>query len=491
MKFHRIAAAALSCVIAAGALAYTAIPAAAAGEKLVCVGDSITEGIHFPNLNDWNTATFTNCYPKLVADKLGATLYNAGISGAATVGADRVGNGDKVDGWINHTRKKDKIQYCDILTIMLGTNDAPTWSARKALYKECYTDIVNAYRAKNPNLKLYVLTSPYTPNSQYAALEREIVPLQKQLAQELGGTVIDVYMYTKAYTQAHTEADFIDEIDTAKGLRVHPGENGHKVIADIVYAGITGTPVPDYIAATTTTTTTTTKRPTTTTTTTKRPTTTTTTTAASAPGTTVASDKTTATKPTRVPVTRPTLSEEQRQALLDTTGEQKVAAQSGLTLLAESGTFAEGTTVSITVKPNKTESAALNRALTTFQGVGQYIPYILTADSQPAGTVKAVFRIPSEYDPAKTALLYVSPEGKAELLPTVLDEEAGTVTAALTHFSLYVLVEGDLTVSAATEQPASAGFPLWGWIALGGGVLAVAAALTVVLVLRRRKSGNA
>ena len=490
MKFHRIAAAVLSCVIAAGALAYTAIPAAAAGEKLVCVGDSITEGIHFPNLGNWDTATFPNCYPKLVADKLGATLYNAGISGAATVGADRVGNGDKVDGWINHTRKTDKIQYCDILTIMLGTNDAPTWNARKALYKECYTDIVNAYRAKNPNLKLYVLTSPYTPNTQYTALEREIVPLQKQLAQELGCTVIDVYMYTKAYTLAHGEAAFIDEIDTAKRLRVHPGENGHKVIADIVYAGITGTPVPDYIAATTTTTTTTTKRPTTTTTTTKRPTTTTTT-AASAPGTTVASDKTTAAKPTRVPVTRPTLSEEQRQALLDTTGEQKVAAQSGLTLLAESGTFAEGTTVSITVKPNKTESAALNRALTTFQGVGQYIPYILTADSQPAGTVKAVFRIPSEYDPSKTALLYVSPEGKAELLPTVLDEEAGTVTAALTHFSLYVLVEGDLTVSAATEQPASAGFPLWGWIALGGGVLAVAAALTVVLVLRRKKSGNA
>ena len=127
---------------------------------------------------------------------------------------------------------------------------------------------VKAYRALNPNLKLYVLTSPYTPNSQYAALEREIVPLQKQLAQELGGTVIDVYMYTKAYTLAHTEADFIDEIDTAKGLRVHPGENGHKVIADIVYAGISGTPVPDYIASTTTTTTTTTKRPTTTTTTT-------------------------------------------------------------------------------------------------------------------------------------------------------------------------------------------------------------------------------
>ena len=483
MKLRRIAAVVLSGIVAAGALACAAIPAAAAGEKLVCVGDSITEGIHFPNLDNWNTAAFTNCYPKLVADRLEATLYNAGISGAATVGADRVGNGDTVAGWIDHTRKTDKIQYCDILTIMLGTNDAPTWSARKALYRECYTDIVKAYRALNPNLKLYVLTSPYTPNSQYAALEREIVPLQKQLAQELGGTVIDVYMYTKAYTLAHTEADFIDEIDTAKGLRVHPGENGHKVIADIVYAGISGTPVPDYIASTTTTTTTTTKRPTTTTTTTKRPTTSTT--AASAPGTT-GSDKTTATKPSRIPVTRPTLSEEQRQELLDTTGEQKVAARSGLTLLAESGTFPEGVEVSISVKPGKAESTAVNRALAAYEGVGQYIPYILTADSQPAGTVKAVFRIPPEYDPAKTALLYVSPEGTAELLPTVLDEAAGTVTAALTHFSLYVLVEGDLTVSAPTEPSTAGGFPLWGWFAVGGGVLLIAAAVVVLVPHRRR-----
>ena len=218
-----------------------------AEKKIITVGDSITEGIHFPNLDNWSPAVFENRYSDVLTARLNQndaqntyTLYNAGISGAATVGAERIGNVDDGKDWINHTRKPDKIQYCDILTIMLGTNDAPNWSARKDLYAECYTDIVNAYRALNPNLKLYVLTSPYTPNTQYTALEQEIVPLQKQLAQELGGTVIDVYAYTKAYTLAYGEAAFIDEIDTAKGLRVHPGENGHKVMADIVYAGITG-----------------------------------------------------------------------------------------------------------------------------------------------------------------------------------------------------------------------------------------------------------
>ena len=219
-------------------------------KKIITVGDSITEGIHFPNLGSWSTATFENRYSDVVTERLNQNdpeyayvLYNAGISGAATVGVERLENANTKDtglDWFNHTRKTDKIQYCDILTIMLGTNDAPYWNTRKALYKECYTRIVNAYREKNPNLKLYVLTSPYTPNSSYSALEQEIVPLQKQLAQELGGTVIDVYTYTKAYTLAYGEAAFIDEIDTAMGLQVHPGENGHKVIADIVYAGITG-----------------------------------------------------------------------------------------------------------------------------------------------------------------------------------------------------------------------------------------------------------
>ena len=224
--------------------------------KVVTVGDSITEGIHFPNLDNWSTAVFENRYSDVLVNMLNETdetyrytLYNAGISGAATVGAERVGNVDSGLDWLNHSRKPEKIQYCDVLTIMLGTNDAPNWSVRKDLYKECYTAIVNAYRALNPNLQLYVLTSPYTTNTGYAALEREIVPLQKELAQELGGTLIDVYKNTKIYTLSHETTDFLDAIDVAKGLSVHPGENGHKVIAEIVYAGMTNTAIPSYITA--------------------------------------------------------------------------------------------------------------------------------------------------------------------------------------------------------------------------------------------------
>ena len=187
MKLRQYLSAILCPLLLVGTAA--AMPVQAATKKIVCVGDSITEGIHFPSMDNWNTAVFPNNYPKLVAEKLGYTLYNAGISGASTVGASEVGANDDGQKWLTHGRKPEKIQYCDVLTVMLGTNDAPNWSLRKDLYRDSYTAIVNAYRQKNPNLELYILTSPYTPNSKYAALEREIVPLQKELAQELADLI--------------------------------------------------------------------------------------------------------------------------------------------------------------------------------------------------------------------------------------------------------------------------------------------------------------
>ena len=85
MKLRQYLSAILCPLLLVGTAA--AMPVQAATKKIVCVGDSITEGIHFLSMNDWSNTAFTNNYPKLVAEKLGYTLYNAGISGAATVGA--------------------------------------------------------------------------------------------------------------------------------------------------------------------------------------------------------------------------------------------------------------------------------------------------------------------------------------------------------------------------------------------------------------------
>ena len=226
--------------------------------KVVTVGDSITCGVVFPNLDNWNTAILPNNYPKLVVDKLNAQddgkiyeLTNLAISGSAVVGNDVIGTtgtGDTATSWYNQS--KSKICYADVLTIMLGTNDAGfNWTnLRKDLYKDIYRQIVADFRAKNPDLKLYVLTSPNSFKAPYKEnLANDIVKMQKELAEELGATVIDVYSITRTKMIRDGEASFIDGNDITKGVRVHPGEAGHALMADIVYAGITGTELPEYI----------------------------------------------------------------------------------------------------------------------------------------------------------------------------------------------------------------------------------------------------
>ncbi len=234
-----------------------ALPVSAANDtiKVTMVGDSITEGIHFPNLDNWSTAKFPNNYPKLVVDKLNAQndgktyeLKNLGNSGSAVVGNVDIGKGTgDPSSW--YQKKGSQIAYTDILTVMLGTNDARSyWDERSGLYVDSYKKIVADFRTQNPNLKLYIITSPYSAKSPYTeTLENDIIPLQKQLAEELNGTLIDVYKYTKLQVEHHGERSFIDSMDITKGVRVHPGEAGHKLMADIVYAGLSDTELPDYV----------------------------------------------------------------------------------------------------------------------------------------------------------------------------------------------------------------------------------------------------
>ena len=224
--------------------------------RVVTVGDSITYGTHFVNEDTWSTAQYPDKYAQVVVDKLNAQndgntycLTNLAISGSAVVGNDVIGTSDSATSWYNQS--KDAICHADILTIMLGSNDAGyNWSLRKPLYADIYKQIVADFRAINPDLKLYILTSPYSLQSPHKTnLTEDIVPMQKALAAELDATLIDVFYWSKLKVECHGEASFIDEIDIAKNLRVHPHEAGHRLMGDVVYAGITGTELPASIRA--------------------------------------------------------------------------------------------------------------------------------------------------------------------------------------------------------------------------------------------------
>ena len=119
---------------------------------------------------------------------------------------------------------------------------------------------------------------------------------------------------------------------------------------------------------------------------------------------------------------------------------------------AAENVFPENTVVEIKTITSgdsyKTVDTALKTAATKFE------VYDITAKSdnvavQPNGTVKATFDVPTEYDLDKVGVVYISDDGKVENLSCTVDKESKTVTAQLSHFSLYAVIE---KVEAETES---------------------------------------
>ena len=111
---------------------------------------------------------------------------------------------------------------------------------------------------------------------------------------------------------------------------------------------------------------------------------------------------------------------------------------------AAENVFPENTVVEIkTIKEGddfKKVDTALKEVATKFE------VYDITAKSenvavQPNGTVKATFDVPENFDIDKAAVVYVSDDGKVESLPCTIDKDQKTVTAQLSHFSFYAVIE--------------------------------------------------
>ncbi len=115
-----------------------------------------------------------------------------------------------------------------------------------------------------------------------------------------------------------------------------------------------------------------------------------------------------------------------------------------VTIAAATGTFPENVVVS--ARPI-TGGEIYRVATTALKEITDKITvYEITATSnnvkvQPNGRVTATFTIPDGYDAANTAIVYVSPTGRVEVLVSKVDKEASTVSAELSHFSTYVVAE--------------------------------------------------
>lgn len=125
-----------------------------------------------------------------------------------------------------------------------------------------------------------------------------------------------------------------------------------------------------------------------------------------------------------------------------------VAEVQGITLKAEENVFPEDTVVEVKEIKNEGDDRAVYDVVETAleKNVARFVPYEITAMSgnaavQPNGKVLAYFDIPRKFDPARTAVYYVSPEGAYEKIPSTVGTVEGKIVAELSHFSTYVVAE--------------------------------------------------
>lgn len=130
-----------------------------------------------------------------------------------------------------------------------------------------------------------------------------------------------------------------------------------------------------------------------------------------------------------------------------------------VTLKAQENVFPESTVVTaekVTEGENYTTAAnALKKSAQKFE------IYNITAKSdnvsvQPNGKVEATFDIPEGFDTDLVSVIYISDSGKIEYIPSVVNKEKNTVTAELSHFSIYAVIEENPNVPDNTQSDATA-----------------------------------
>ncbi len=121
----------------------------------------------------------------------------------------------------------------------------------------------------------------------------------------------------------------------------------------------------------------------------------------------------------------------------------RVSVGADVTVSMTDSTFEEGTTVTAEAV---TGGTLYERAKAAMADVAeQFTVFDINAVKenakvQPSGAVEVAFPIPASFS-TNVMVFYVADDGSREQLKTVVDKQARTATAELTHFSVYVLAE--------------------------------------------------
>ncbi len=118
----------------------------------------------------------------------------------------------------------------DIVVVMLGTNDAYLSDQQRSNFVNDYRSLIASFQSLPSNPKIYIAVPPPVFNNTMGlpatVLDREVIPLVNQTANDLRLPTIDIHT-----PLLDNPEDFQDG--------VHPNPEGSQVIASEVYDAIT------------------------------------------------------------------------------------------------------------------------------------------------------------------------------------------------------------------------------------------------------------
>lgn len=184
--------------------------------KIVCVGNSITEGWH-------GNPSYVPPLQKLLGTNY--IVLNKGRSGATALK-----KGD-VPYWTQSVFSQTLTSKADVITIMLGTNDTKSknWDSYGSEFKSDYAALIDTLRSANKNAKIFpVLPTPVCIDNYGIrnVILKSVISIIKEEANEKGLTTIDVN--TPLLSSCNCFAD-----------GVHPNADGADTLANVFYRSIT------------------------------------------------------------------------------------------------------------------------------------------------------------------------------------------------------------------------------------------------------------
>ncbi len=164
----------------------------------------------------------------------------------------------------------------------------------------------------------------------------------------------------------------------------------------------------------------------------------------------------------------------------------------GIEIKTDEGVFQEGTKIKIEVIEK--EHTEFEKVKTALKEVGSnFVAYDVSAirDNvvvQPNGTVTVSFKIPEGFG-KNVAVFYISDDGISEKLESAISEDGKSISATLSHFSSYAVVELDnadteTNVDNATDE--NSGNILWIIIAIISVVVIAGAVITIIFIKKKK-----